>query len=416
MTAAREAQAERAPRAAWIGLAVLTLINLLNYMDRFILPAVMEEIHQSELRPTNEQLGLLTFAFLVVYTITAPFFGAYGDRGHRPRLLALGVGVWSIATALSGLATSYWALFAARAGVGIGEAAYATIAPALLADYFPVSMRGRVLSIFYAATPIGAALGYVLGGQIGEHYGWRYAFFIAGVPGILLALLALKLPESLQRSAKGAAAGFGNYLVLLRNRPYMLVVLGYAAYTFGLGGISVWMPTFLERVHGLSTATANNRLGIVTVVTGFVGALAGGWLGDRLLRRWTQAYLWLSGWSTLLAAPCAYLAFVLPAPGYLYAIFAAELLIFLSTGPINSSILGAVAPTMRAASMALSIFAIHLLGDGPSPWLIGRLTDQRSIGEAVMIIPVAVALGGVIWLYAAWRGERSPLPHPGASA
>jgi hypothetical protein len=168
------------------------------------------------------------------------------------------------------------------------------------------------------------------------------------------------------------------------------------------------MPAFLERVHHLGLAAANNTLGIITVITGFIGSLAGGWLGDRMLRRWREAYLWLSGWSTLLAAPLAYLAFTLPAPLYLYALFAAELLIFLSTGPVNSSILGLVQPTMRAASMALSIFAIHTLGDGPSPAIIGYLSDRGSLQQAVMIIPVAVAIGGVIWLYAAWSGERGP--------
>ncbi len=408
MTPAREAAGERAPRAAWVALVVLTLINLLNYIDRFIVPAVMDELKRSELHPSDVQLGLLTTAFLLVYTLTAPFFGVFGDRGHRPKLLALGVGVWSIATALGGIATSFGFLLASRAMVGIGEAAYATIAPALLADHFPAAMRGRVLAVFYAATPAGAALGYVLGGQIGAHYGWRYAFFIAGVPGLILALLALRLPEATERAAKGAAAGFGNYLTLLKNKPYMLVILGYAAYTFGLGGISVWMPAFLERVHHLGLAAANNQLGIITVITGFTGSLAGGWLGDRMLRRWRQAYLWLSGASTLLAAPLAYLAFTLPAPLYLYALFAAELLIFLSTGPVNSSILGLVQPTMRAASMALSIFAIHVLGDGPSPAIIGYLSDRGTLQGAVMIIPFAVALGGLIWLYAAWRGERSP--------
>lgn len=398
----------RATRTAWVALAVLTGINLFNYLDRFVLPAVLDEIHRSELQPTNGQLGLLTTAFLLVYTIAAPFFGTFGDRGHRPKLLAAGVAVWSAATALSGLASTYWLLFAARAGVGIGEAAYATIAPALLADFFPVAMRGRVLSIFYAAMPVGAALGYVLGGQIGMHYGWRAAFFVAGIPGILLAFAAMRLPESEHRTVSDKPAGFGDYLVLLRNRPYVLVILGYAAYTFGLGGISVWMPTFLERVHHLSLAAANNQLGIITVVTGFGGALAGGWLGDRLLRRWREGYLWLSGTSALLAAPCAYLAFRLPPPYYLYALFAAELLIFLSTGPVNSSILGLVAPSMRAASMALSILAIHFLGDGPSPAILGYLTDRDSIQSAVMIIPVSVAVGGLIWLYAAWQGERSP--------
>ena len=408
MTDAAVATADRAPRAAWIALAVLTLMNLLNYIDRLVLPAVSEQIIHSELHPTNAQIGWLTTAFLVVYMLTAPFFGAYGDRGHRPRLLAAGVGIWSLATALGGLATSYGLLFASRSVVGIGEAAYGTIAPALLADYFPARMRGRVLAIFYSATPVGAALGYVLGGAIGARFGWRSAFFFVGIPGIALALFALKLPESNVRAAKDAPGGFSNYLVLLRDPAYRFVIGGYAAYTFAVGGIAAWMPVFLQRTHGLSEASANVQFGAITVVTGFGGALVGGWLGDRLLRRWREAYLWLSGTSTLLAAPFAWLAFTLPAPHYLYAVFVAEVLIFLSTGPVNSSILSVVAPTMRAAAMALSIFAIHLLGDGPSPPLIGFLADRSDIRHAVMIIPIAVALGGLIWLYAAWQGERAP--------
>jgi predicted MFS family arabinose efflux permease len=398
----------RATRTAWVALAVLTAINLLNYLDRFVLPAVQDDILASELHPNNFQLGLLFTAFTVVYTVTAPFFGSFGDRRNRPRLLAAGVGIWSVFTLLSGVAPGLGWLLAARAGVGIGEAAYATIAPALIADYFPAAIRGRVLSIFYAAMPVGAALGYVVGGQVGSHYGWRAAFLVAGVPGIVLALAALRLPESQHRTLNERPGGIRDYLVLLKNRPYVLVILGYAAYTFGLGGISAWMPSFLQRVHHLSEHAAGNQIGLITVITGFAGALAGGWLGDRLLRRWREGYLWLSGASSLLAAPFAYLAFTLPPPNYIYPLFAAELLIFLSTGPINSSILSLVAPTMRAASMAMSILAIHILGDGPSPTIIGYLVDRSSMQRAVMIIPVSVAIGGLIWLYAAWQGERSP--------
>ena len=416
MTAARAPQTDRAPRAAWVALGVLTAINFVNYIDRFILPAVMEDVRRSEMHPSDLQLGLLTSAFLVVYTITAPFFGAFGDRGRRPRLLAIGIIVWSAATVLSGLAANYGSLLAARAGVGIGEAAYATIAPALLADYFPAAMRGRVLAIFYSATPVGAALGYLLGGQVASHYDWRAAFFIAGIPGFILALFAYRMPEAATRSAPEKGGGFHSYVELAKNPAYVAVVLGYAAYTFAVGGISVWMPSFLERVHRLDTASANNLIGGITVVTGFAGALVGGWAGDRMLRRWREAYLWLSGWSTLLAAPFAYLAFTLPAPGYLIALFVAELLIFLSTGPINSSILGVVPQTMRASAMALSIFCIHALGDGPAPALIGYVADRSSLQHAVMIIPVAVVIGGLIWLAAAWRGERRPRTETGASA
>jgi MFS transporter, Spinster family, sphingosine-1-phosphate transporter len=170
------------------------------------------------------------------------------------------------------------------------------------------------------------------------------------------------------------------------------------------------MAVFIERVHGLSVAAADNRLGVITVIAGFAGSLAGGWIGDRLLRRWREAYLWLCGVSTLVAVPCAWLAITLPAPYYLYALFVVELLLFLSTGPVNSSVLGVVAPAMRAAAMALSTFAIHAFGDCWSPLLIGYLSDRSSIAQAVTIIPVSLAIGGAIWLFAAWRGERRPVP------
>ncbi|HEX7251563.1 MAG TPA: MFS transporter, partial [Thermoanaerobaculia bacterium] len=182
-------------RSARTGLAVLTLINLFNYLDRYVISSLVESLKKSELALSDTQAGSLATAFLVVYMLTSPIFGTLGDRSARPRLLAIGVGIWSIATALGGFARNFLGLFAARATVGIGEAAYGTVAPALLADYFPKEKRGRVFAVFFAAIPIGSAAGYVLGGLIDQHLGWRYAFFIAGAPGLLLALACLTLVD-----------------------------------------------------------------------------------------------------------------------------------------------------------------------------------------------------------------------------
>src|ERR671937_435446 len=190
-----DADISSAGRAALSGLVVLTLINLFNYLDRFVLPAVLVSIKRSELRPSDTQLGFLGSGFIIVYMLSAPIFGAFGDRRSRPRLIAAGVAVWSVATALGGLARSYLALLGARALVGIGEEAYGTISPALLADYFPERLRGGVFAIFFMATPVGSALGYVLGGVVDHLYGWRHAFFVAGLPGLLLAVLALRLHD-----------------------------------------------------------------------------------------------------------------------------------------------------------------------------------------------------------------------------
>ena len=170
--------------------------------------AVLESLKQSDLGLTDTNLGSLMSGFLVVYTLLAPVFGALGDRRSRPRLIAFGVACWSFATVLSGFAVNFLTLFAARAAVGVGEAAYVTIAPSLLSDYFPVRQRGRVMAIFFCAIPVGSALGYVVGGLVDKHYGWRAAFFVAGIPGLMLAALCLLLrdpPRGIQDHAAGLA-------------------------------------------------------------------------------------------------------------------------------------------------------------------------------------------------------------------
>src|SRR6266513_1981551 len=270
-------------RTARAGLLILTLINLFNYLDRWIVAALAESMKHSELQLSDTQLGALMTGFLIVYTLTAPVFGTLGDTRSRNRLLSLGVAIWSFATALAGLARSYAGLFAARAAVGIGEAAYGTISPALLADYFPRERRGRVFAVFFAAIPIGSALGYIVGGLVDHYFGWRQAFFVAGVPGLVLAALAVRLydpPRGAQDSAAGVTPGAhavslggaarAAYAALVRNRPYVLTVLGYAAYTFAIGALAFWTPAFLERTRGIPKAQATVEFGAIVVARGFI--------------------------------------------------------------------------------------------------------------------------------------------------
>jgi MFS transporter, Spinster family, sphingosine-1-phosphate transporter len=285
-------------RAGVTALALLTLVNLLNYLDRYVPAALFESLRRSELRLDDGQLGLLMTSFMLVYMVASPVFAWLADRGgSRPRRLAVGVLIWSAATFLGGLARSYPELFLARAAVGVGEAAYATVAPALLADLFDKERRGRVFSVFYAAIPVGSALGYVVGGLVDRTLGWRAAFFVAGVPGAVLALLTWRLadPPRGAREEPGAAAGPGGgagaYRRLARNRPYLLLVAGYTAYTFAMGAMGAWLPAFLERVRGLPGAEASVTFGAILVLTGFAGTFGGGFAGDRLLRRTRRAYL-----------------------------------------------------------------------------------------------------------------------------
>lgn len=412
-----------ASRSAVQALAILTAINLLNYLDRYLVPPLVPDL-KGAMGLSDAEVGWLWPAFMIVYTIAAPAFGAWGDRGSRTRPIAIGVFIWSLATVLSGLTQSYRQLFAARALVGIGEAAYVAIAPALLADCFPLSARGRVYSVLNMAIPVGAALGYVLGGLIGHHFGWRAAFLLCGAPGVLLAVAVLRIPDPPRgvqdlrpAPAPGTSVGgrqprpLGVYLSLLRRVPYMLMVLGYAAYTFGLGGLGFWMPVFLERVRDVPVGTATTGFGAIVVVTGLVGTLTGGWLGDYCVRRSPQGYLWFAGVITLAAVPFALLALSAPLPRVYYpAVVVAELLLFMSTGPINAAIANVVSPLERASAIALSMFLIHLLGDIPSPPLIGHLSDVGSLEHAVLIVPVAIAVGGVIWLASARAGARAQRP------
>ena len=414
------ASASDAPRAlqrsvALAGLAVLTLVNLLNYLDRYVLATLLTDLKHAHMGLSDERLGLLMSGFLVVYMLAAPVFGAIGDRGSRVRPIAIGVLIWSIATGLSGLARNFLQLLAARAVVGIGEAAYGTLAPALLSDYFPRASRGRVLAVFSMAIPVGAALGYVVGGLVNPAYGWRAAFFVAGAPGLLLGLIVFRLPDPARRGRSVRPAhtlqrrGMAVYRELLQNSPYRLTVLGYAAYTFGVGGLAYWMPAFLQQVRAVPAAQASTGFGAIVVVTGFIGTLGGGWLGDYALRYSREAYWWLSACVTLLAAPLAALALAHSDPRVYYpAIVGAQLLLFMSAGPINSAIINVVPAEIRATAIALSVFAIHLLGDVPSPWLIGRLSDGYSLERAVLVVPVAIALSGGLWLLAGASARR---PH-----
>jgi MFS transporter, Spinster family, sphingosine-1-phosphate transporter len=407
--------------SAGAALAVLTFINLFNYLDRYVVSTLVESLRRSELHLTDTQAGSLMSGFLIVFALVGPIFGFLGDSRSRPRLIAFGVACWSIATALSGLAWSFASLFAARAAVGVGEAAYVTIGPSLLSDYFPPGDRGRVMAIFFCAIPVGSALGYVVGGFMDVHFGWRMAFFVAGAPGLLLALLCLGLRDPPRGSQDGketaepqaATRPAANYLALLKNRPYVLTIAGYAAYTFALGGLAYWIPAFLERVRHVPEKSATFSFGIIVVITGFVGTFAGGWLGDFCARYTRRAYLWISAVATLAAGPFAWLALTVAAPRtYLVCMVIAQLLMFLSTGPINATIVNIVRPTQRSSANALGVFSIHLLGDVPAPLLIGLISTHSSLQQGVKLVPLAILVSGVIWIFSA-LAQPAGLAAPG---
>jgi MFS family permease len=410
-----KAQAIR-PHAA-ITLVLLCGMNLLDYIDRNILAAVLPQI-QAEMGLSSTQAGALGPAFLIAYTAFAPLMGWAGDRYNRTRLLVCGVGLWSLATVGAGFADTYGHLVLARSLLGIGEAAYGTLAPTILADLYPRERRGQILSFFYLAVPVGSALGYVLGGLIEPHYGWRMAFWIVGGPGLVAALSGLLLREP-RRGAMDSAEGvhdlvsmhapghvsWRDYGMLKQNRSYVHNTLGMALMTFALGGLALWMPTFFHRVKGMTLQEANLWIGPLTVGAGLLGTLTGGWLADRLLRRTPGAYFLVSGCGMLLAMPCALVALLADAPTvYLPAMFLAECGVFLNTGPCNAILVNVVPPAMRSTAFAINIFLIHVLGDIWSPIAIGALADATGGNLTVGMLLTVAAIGGAGVLFL--RGMR----------
>jgi MFS family permease len=390
-----------------VALAILTVINFLNYIDRYVLAAVFEPIKR-ELHLTDAQLGWTLSAFMIAYAVLAPVFGRLGDLLTRKYLIAAGVTLWSLATAGAGLASSFWQLFVPRSLVGVGEASYATIAPGIITDCYGEERRGRALAVFYAAIPAGSALGFVIGGVLAQHLGWRAAFFVVGLPGIMLALLALTIREPRRgASDSGITQSIAppslltTYGMLWRNSTYVCVTLGFVAYTFALGGLAGWMPAFLERYNGMSTERANEMFGAITALAGFAGTFAGGYVGDYCLRYTRSAYLWLSGLCLFAGAPIAVLALASRATTVFFpAMFLAEFFLFLNTGPLNAVILNCVPAGIRASAMAVNIFFIHALGDVISPPIIGMLSDRFGLSRATLIAPVMMVVSGIILLYA----------------
>lgn len=403
--------ARAAGKTAGLALFLLSCLNLFNFIDRYVLPGV-QPLVQKEFGVNDAQIGLLTTAFFFTYMIAAPLTGWLGDRFPRRPLIVAGALIWSAATLMTARVHSYETLLIRHALVGIGEATFSIFAPALLADFYPEIDRNRVLSIFYITIPVGAALGYLSGGVLGQHYGWRAPFFIAALPGVLIAALFWFLVKEPQRgSADELSPTLDRSTVsgLLHNPGFWCATLGMAAWTFAVGGISTFLPTFFVRFGGYSVAAAGLVTGAITAIDGLLGTVIGGWIGQRWVRRNHRALYLLSAWSAILAIPAAAAALFGPRSLLVPAAFVAEFFLFLNTGPLNAALVNSVSASIRSTAIAINLFMIHALGDAFSPRLIGRVSDATSslrIGLGVTL--VALAASGVILLI----GSRFAPPLP----
>lgn len=400
-------------------VAVLTAINLLNYMDRFTLAGIITQLENVKRNgfhidghnePVDDtEAGLLQTAFIASYMILSPLFGYLGDRYTRKYIIFFGILLWSAFTLTGSFSVDYWMLFVTRLFVGVGEASYATIAPTLIADLFPAEKRLRMLSIFYIAMPLGGALGYIVGSQVsalvnrfaGQADSWRWALRVTPSLGVIAALLILLVVREPprghtdgQRSSKGVKgkSGFVAYLMdvlyCLKNKTFVFSTLGFTTMTFSTGALAQWAPTFIKRVsyivsNGMdeySDTKASLLFGGITVVAGISGTVAGSELSKQLGKYTRKAEAIVCATGMLLATPFLFLAIVVAQYRQLYVawmfVFLAEFFLCLNWAPVAAMLLYTIVPARRSTAEAIQILISHLFGDAVSPTIVGGISDS----------------------------------------
>lgn len=411
---------ERVMPGARAALILLILINLFNYIDRQVLSAVLPEIQRTLLpgQPNADQkAGWLATAFLFSYMLLSPVFGWLADRMSRWILVGIGVLLWSLASGASGLAGTFSLLLITRLFVGVGEAAYGPVAPTIISDLYPVSVRGKVLAWFYMAIPVGSALGYTLGGAVASRWQWHWAFLIVVPPGILLGIWCMfmrepvrGLADALPSAAATEKPKLADYLKLLKTKSYTLNCLAMTLMTFAIGGVGFWMPKYVlqrmvVRYPGADPksllASVNMTFGIVIVVAGLAATLLGGMAGDALRKRWSGSYFIVSAAGMICGFPLFLLMLITPFPAAWVVIFFAVFCLFFNTGPSNTALANVTHPSLRATAFAANILMIHALGDAISPPIIGGLSDRYGMNVGFAAVSVTMFLGGIVWLIGA---------------
>jgi predicted MFS family arabinose efflux permease len=398
---------------ATTALVLLTALNFVNYIDRYILPGVQEQI-KGEFHVSDAALGSLTFWFFLTYMLAAPCTGWLGDRFPRKPLIVGCAVLISLINVFTATVHTFDSLLLRHAALGIGEASFGIYAPALLADFYPEEDRNRVLTIFYTAIFVGAALGYLIGELVGAQFGWRMPFYVSAAPGLLFAVLIwlfVKEPERGASDVKPEAGGrqsVAHAISLARNAPYLYATLGMAAITFSLGGISAWMPSFLQR-SGFSQNTVGITLGAITAGAGLGGTAFGGWVAQRWLRTNHRALYLISAWSAVMTVPFGAVCFFGPRAAMLPALAGAIFCISLGTGPLNAAIVNAVPATLRATAIAMELLLIHALGDTPSPRLIGMVSDHSTLATGLGLTLVTMLIAMVLLFLGAGTVSETPV-------
>ena len=403
-TAPARASSPSPVAGATLAFLLLTALNFVNYIDRYILPGV-QELVKKEFHVTDSAIGSITFWFFLTYMLSAPLTGWLGDHFPRKPLIVICAIAISLVNLLTGTVHVFDSLLFRHAILGIGEASFGIYAPSLISDYYPEDQRNRVLTMFYTAIPVGAAIGYLIGEVIGSKYGWRMPFYVSAVPGMIIGVLMLFFLKEPKRGASEAAAKpatgsapavkvgslrlIGNLAV---NPRYMFATMGMAMTVFSLGGISAWMPSFLQR-NGMSPDSIGIIFGAIVAGGGLGGTAIGGWWAQRWLKTNHRALYLVSAWSAAATVPPALLCFFGPHATMLPALALAMFFIMMGTGPLNAAIINSVPASIRSSALAIEMLLIHLFGDTPSPKIIGIISDHSNLafGLGVTLITMLIA-------------------------
>jgi len=443
------------PKYSYYALGVLTLVNFLNYIDRQILPTVVPYMAE-DLHLSDTEIGMMEAVLLLSFTVLAPLFGRLGDKYSRTKLMASAAVIWSVATVFAGFADKLpftlppvglftislssiaVLLCMIRIVVGVGESSYTTMTPSLLADYFPPKKRGTALGVFQAAIPLGFALGYVIGAVLASYFGWRRAFMIVGVPGIIAAFLVWKLKEP-QRGATdlepvktetNQEPFLKTCLKILTTRDWIISTAGYTALTFVLGALATWAIILLSREKGMTPEKAGITLGIVTLFGGAIGTFGGGLIADKAASKRENGYFMVCVISCVLGIVPTFLALVSGNPYiYLPSMFFAVLFLFLNNAPFHAILVNSTPSSIRATSIALNIVLIHICGDVVSRFGVGIMSDSLKAGNlsflasfanifsvnatekhltaALMVSPIALIIAALFFFWGATKKSKA---------
>ncbi|MBO6703484.1 MAG: MFS transporter [Pseudomonadales bacterium] len=406
----------KSPKYRSYVLATLVVVYIFNFLDRQIVTILAEPI-KVDLGLNDTQIGLMTgLAFAIFYTVLGIPIARLADRANRVSIISAALVIWSGMTAMCGLAQNFYQILAARIGVGVGEAGCSPPAHSLIADYYPPEQRASALSIYALGIPIGSILGLLAGGWIAEFWGWRAAFFVVGLPGILLAILVkITLLEPIRGMSDAAAAHgaeqpplFETISTLLKNRTMVHIAMGGALTSFVGYGLGQWLPAYFIRIHEMGIAETATYFGLVLGVASAIGTVLGGTLADRLAKRDVRMYAWLPAAGVLLAFPFYVAAMLSNNPYVAIAIMVApSLLNSLWLGPAFGTIQNLAPTRMRALASAILLFVLNIIGLGFGPFLVGVLSDllsdtfqEYSLRYAILIATVAYFWAGTHFLLA----------------